>query len=43
MAFLCFNKSIQTELAERLPDNVEAKTFHALGFAAIRSAGIRQE
>jgi superfamily I DNA/RNA helicase len=41
MAFLCFNKSIQTELAERLPDNVEAKTFHALGFAAIRSAGIK--
>ena len=23
----CFNKSIQTELAERLPDNVEAKHF----------------
>jgi len=41
MAFLCFNKSIQTELADRLPQNVEAKTFHALGFAAIRAAGIR--
>ena len=41
MAFLCFNKSIATELAERLPEGVEAKTFHALGFAAIRSAGIR--
>jgi superfamily I DNA/RNA helicase len=41
MAFLCFNKSIQTELAERLPDNVVAKTFHALGFAALRSAGIK--
>ena len=40
-AFLCFNKSIQKELAERLPDDVEAKTFHALGFAALRSAGIR--
>jgi len=41
MAFLCFNKSIQTELAERLPENVVAKTFHALGFAALRSAGIK--
>mgnify|MGYP003109625649 FL=1 len=41
MAFLCFNKSIQTELADRLPDNVEAKTFHALGFAALRNSGIR--
>ena len=40
-AFLCFNKSIQTELADRLPEGVEAKTFHALGFAALRSAGIR--
>ena len=40
-AFLAFNKSIATELAQRLPDNVEAKTFHAFGFAAIRNAGIR--
>lgn len=40
-AFLCFNKSIQKELAERLPAGVEAKTFHALGFAAFRNAGIR--
>ena len=40
-AFLCFNKSIQTELQNRLPDNVDAKTFHAFGFAAIRNAGIR--
>jgi len=40
-AFLCFNKSIQTELVERLPENVEAKTFHAFGFAAIRNAGLR--
>lgn len=40
-AFLAFNKSIATELAKKLPDNVEAKTFHAFGFAAIRSAGVR--
>lgn len=40
-AFLAFNKSIASELAERLPEDVEAKTFHAFGFAAIRNAGIR--
>ena len=40
-AFLAFNKSIATELAERLPSDVEAKTFHAFGFAAIRAAGIK--
>ena len=40
-AFLAFNKSIATELAERLPEGVEAKTFHAFGFAAIRNAGIK--
>ena len=40
-AFLAFNKSIATELAERLPSDVEAKTFHSFGFAAIKEAGIR--
>tara|TARA_R110000744_G_scaffold110124_2_gene207769 strand:- start:86 stop:1519 length:1434 start_codon:yes stop_codon:yes gene_type:complete len=40
-AFLAFNKSIAVELAERLPEGVEAKTFHAFGFAAIRAAGIK--
>jgi len=40
-AFLAFNKSIATELAERLPTDVEAKTFHAFGFAAIREAGVK--
>ena len=40
-AFLAFNKSIATELQERLPEGVEAKTFHAFGFAALRSAGIK--
>ena len=41
MCFLAFNKSIATELGERLPDDVTAKTFHALGFAAFRSNGVR--
>ncbi len=40
-AFLAFNKSIATELAQRLPNDVEAKTFHAFGFAAIRAAGVK--
>jgi len=39
--FLCFNKSIQTELQERLPEGVEAKTFHALGFGAFFKQGIK--
>ena len=34
--FLCFNKSIQTELQERLPEGVEARTFHSLGMKAVR-------
>ena len=36
--FLCFNKSIQTQLQERLPEGVEAKTFHALGMKAVRDS-----
>jgi|TARA_R100001460_G_scaffold75738_1_gene116838 superfamily I DNA/RNA helicase len=43
MAFLAFNKSIATELGERLPHDVTAKTFHSLGFAAIRSNGVRSK
>jgi DNA helicase-2/ATP-dependent DNA helicase PcrA len=39
--FLCFNKSIQLELQERLPEGVEAKTFHALGFGAFFKQGIK--
>ena len=38
MGFLAFNNSIATELAERLPEHVEAKTFHALGMKAVRDA-----
>jgi superfamily I DNA/RNA helicase len=40
-AFLAFNKSIAEDLARKLPADVEAKTFHAFGFAAIRAAGVR--
>ena len=39
--FLCFNKPIQLELQERLPEGVEAKTFHALGFGAFFKQGLR--
>jgi len=42
MAFLAFNKDIATELDDRLPANVPAKTFHALGFAACRENGYRK-
>ena len=38
---LCVNKSIHTELQERLPEGVEAKTFHALGFGAFFKQGIK--
>lgn len=40
-AFLAFNKPIAIELGEKLPANMEARTFHSFGFAAIRNAGIR--
>src|SRR6266566_1226188 len=34
--FLAFNKSIQLELAERLPQHVVAKTFNAYGFSILK-------
>ena len=34
--FLAFNKAIATELGNKLPDHVEAKTLNALGFAVLR-------
>lgn len=34
--FLAFNKSIATELGERLPSHIESKTLNALGFAVLR-------
>lgn len=38
-AFFAFNKSIATELANRLPDDVVCSTMHSFGFKAIRDAG----
>lgn len=35
--FLAFNKSIATELSERLPQHIESKTLNALGWAVLRS------
>lgn len=43
IVFLAFNKAIADELARRVPKHVLAKTFHALGFAALRSSGWRGE
>jgi superfamily I DNA/RNA helicase len=34
--FLAFNKSIATELGNKLPDHVESKTLNALGWAVCR-------
>jgi superfamily I DNA/RNA helicase len=39
--FLAFNKSIQLELADRLPRQCSATTFHSLGNTAIRNSGRR--
>ena len=36
MAFFAFNKSIADELRERLPENVQASTFHSFGNSTIR-------
>lgn len=35
---VAFNKHIQAEFQSKLPPGSEAKTYHALGFAAIRSS-----
>jgi superfamily I DNA/RNA helicase len=35
--FLAFNKAIAEELARRVPSFVACKTFHSVGFSAIRS------
>ena len=43
IVFLAFNKAIADELSRRVPRHVLAKTFHALGFAALRSSGWRGE
>lgn len=35
--FCAFNKSIQLELAERLPKYIESRTFHSLGLSNIKT------
>lgn len=36
--FAAFNKSIADELGKRLPEHVESRTIHSLGYGALRSA-----
>src|SRR5690606_16072937 len=43
IAFVAFNKSIATELEERVPDGCEAMTMHSMGFKAVTKAlGMQQ-
>lgn len=37
IGFFAFNKSIATELQNRVPSGVEASTMHSLGFKAVRA------
>lgn len=41
--FVAFNKSIATELTEKVPKHSRACTLHSLGNAAIREAGYRPQ
>jgi DNA helicase-2/ATP-dependent DNA helicase PcrA len=41
IAFQAFNKSIAEELKEKVPNDVEAKTFHSFGYAALRDHGYK--
>lgn len=36
--FVAFNKSIATELQQRVPDDCDAMTMHSMGFASVRQA-----
>lgn len=38
IAMVAFNKSIATELQQRVPSNVEAMTMHSMGFRAVKKA-----
>lgn len=40
--FVAFNKHIQVELAEDVPDNVEVSTMHSMGFAGIKKVQKRK-
>lgn len=43
ICFAAFNKSIQLELEKRVPDGVQAKTMHSLGYGAVRNHfGLKQ-
>jgi DNA helicase-2/ATP-dependent DNA helicase PcrA len=37
IVFCCFNASIQRELAGKVPSHVQARTFHSLGFQAVKA------
>lgn len=39
--FVAFNKSIQLELAQKVPSDVEAKTLHGLGYGILAKNGYR--
>ena len=41
IGFQAFNKSIATEIQERVPSNVKASTFHAFGFNVLRENGYK--
>lgn len=43
VCFVAFNKSIATELQQRVPAGVEAMTMHSLGYRAVTKALGRQE
>lgn len=38
ICFVAFNKSIATELQERVPEGCDAMTMHSMGFKAVREA-----
>lgn len=41
--FVAFNSAIVKELRERLPQNVECRTLHSLGFGIFRENGLQTE
>jgi len=41
IGFQAFNKSIATEIQEKVPSNVKASTFHAFGYKVLRENGYK--
>ena len=41
IAFQAFNKSIATEIQEKVPPHVKASTFHSFGYKVLRDAGFK--